>query len=94
LIWQTDPFQIVYINSLLATLNARKMIWAAGEHIQATGENLSVSLGGVPENRSMMVNYLSIYLLSYISDKPRLLTEGLFSLNIIRPLSFSDCLLT
>ena len=51
------PKKTVYTNSLLATLNARKMIRIAGEGIQTTSENLSVSLREFPKNGPMMVNY-------------------------------------
>ncbi|KAF8812047.1 hypothetical protein BYT27DRAFT_7088201 [Phlegmacium glaucopus] len=43
----------LYTNSLLATLNARKMIRIAGEGIQTTSENLSVSLREFPKNGPM-----------------------------------------
>ena len=62
----SDPFQIVYTNSLLATLNARKMIRIAGEGIQTTSENLSVSLREFPKNGPMMVNYLFLYIYFYL----------------------------
>ena len=38
------------------------MIRIAGEGIQTTSENLSVSLREFPKNGPMMVNYLFIYL--------------------------------
>ena len=55
----TDALQIVYTNSLLATFNAHKMMRIAGEGIQTTSENLSVSLREYPKTRPMstMVNY-------------------------------------
>ena len=59
----SDPFQIVYTNSLLATLNARKMIRVAGEAIQTTSENLSVSLREFPKNGPTMVNYLFLFIM-------------------------------
>ncbi|KDR81049.1 hypothetical protein GALMADRAFT_153413 [Galerina marginata CBS 339.88] len=40
----------LYTNSLLATLNARKMIRGAGEAIHSTSENLSLSLREFPKN--------------------------------------------
>lgn len=46
-------FLTVYSNSLLATLNARKMIRGAADGIQSTGDNLSLSLRDFPKNGTM-----------------------------------------
>ncbi|KAF9465638.1 hypothetical protein BDZ94DRAFT_1253580 [Collybia nuda] len=43
----------LYSNSLLATLNARKMIRGAADGIQSTSDNLSLSLRDFPKNGTM-----------------------------------------
>jgi hypothetical protein len=45
----------VYTNSLLATLNARKMIRSAGEHTQSIGDNFSLSLREFPKTGTSAV---------------------------------------
>lgn len=40
----------VYTNSLLATLNARKMIRGSGDNIHSTSDNFSLSLRELPKN--------------------------------------------
>ncbi|KAF8800906.1 hypothetical protein BYT27DRAFT_7116379, partial [Phlegmacium glaucopus] len=50
----------LYTNSLLATLNARKMIRIAGEGIQATSENFSVSLREFPPMTTMRPTSMNI----------------------------------
>ncbi|KAG5641880.1 hypothetical protein DXG03_004020 [Asterophora parasitica] len=44
---------ILYSNSLLATLNARKMIRGSADGVHSTSENLSLSLRDFPKNSTV-----------------------------------------